>query len=113
MPTQGGILTKPAFLTKPREESYVDYSLIFIVLFLIAFGLIMLYSTSSYAAAISTGDSAYYFKHQMGPTIIGLIGMIGFSYFPHRFLQKLSVPIYIFAAALLFLIIPYGKVGAK
>ena len=28
MPTQGGILTKPAFLTKPREESYVDYSLI-------------------------------------------------------------------------------------
>lgn len=115
MPTQGGILTKPAFLTKPREESYVDYSLIFIVLFLIAFGLIMLYSTSSYAAAISTGDSAYYFKHQMGPTIIGLIGMIGFSYFPHRFLQKLSVPIYIFAAALLFLIIPYGKEinGAK
>ncbi len=115
MPTQGGILTKPAFLTKPREESYVDYSLIFIVLFLIAFGLIMLYSTSSYAAAISTGDSAYYFKHQMGPTIIGLIGMIGFSYFPHSFLQKLSVPIYIFAAALLFLIIPYGKEinGAK
>ncbi len=115
MPAQGGILTKPAFLTKPREESYVDYSLIFIVLFLIAFGLIMLYSTSSYAAAISTGDSAYYFKHQMGPTIIGLIGMIGFSYFPHRFLQKLSVPIYIFAAALLFLIIPYGKEinGAK
>ncbi|WP_026488140.1 FtsW/RodA/SpoVE family cell cycle protein [Butyrivibrio sp. XBB1001] len=108
-------MTKPAFLTKPREESYVDYSLIFIVLFLIAFGLIMLYSTSSYAAAISTGDSAYYFKHQMGPTIIGLIGMIGFSYFPHRFLQKLSVPIYIFAAALLFLIIPYGKEinGAK
>ncbi len=93
----------------------MDYSLIFIVLFLIAFGLIMLYSTSSYAAAISTGDSAYYFKHQMGPTIIGLIGMIGFSYFPHRFLQKLSVPIYIFAAALLFLIIPYGKEinGAK
>ena len=115
MPAQGGILTKPAFLTKPREESYVDYSLIFIVLFLISFGLIMLYSTSSYAAAISTGDSAYYFKHQMGPTIIGLIGMIGFSYFPHRFLQKLSVPIYIFAAALLFLIIPYGKEinGAK
>jgi cell division protein FtsW len=115
LPAQGGILTKPAFLTKPREESYVDYSLIFIVLFLIAFGLIMLYSTSSYAAAISTGDSAYYFKHQMGPTIIGLIGMIGFSYFPHRFLQKLSVPIYIFAAALLFLIIPYGKEinGAK
>ncbi|SCY72279.1 FtsW/RodA/SpoVE family cell cycle protein [Butyrivibrio sp. INlla14] len=108
-------MTKPAFLTKPREESYVDYSLIFIVLFLISFGLIMLYSTSSYAAAISTGDSAYYFKHQMGPTIIGLIGMIGFSYFPHRFLQKLSVPIYIFAAALLFLIIPYGKEinGAK
>ena len=59
-------------LRKPKIESYIDYSLVFIVLFLLAFGLVMLYSTSSYEANLDYGDSAYYFKHQLGPTIIGL-----------------------------------------
>lgn len=114
-PAKGGNLARPAILNKQREESYIDYSLIFIILFLLAFGLIMLYSTSSYAAAVTTGDSAYYFKHQLIPTAIGIAGMIFMSYFPHRFLQKLTIPVYLLAAVLLFLIIPYGKEinGAK
>ncbi len=99
-------LKKPKFAV--REESYVDYSLIFVILFLIAFGLIMLYSTSSYDATLETGDAAYYFKHQLGPTIIGLVGMVAMSFFPYRFLQKLSFPIYIVSAVLLLLVIPFG-----
>ncbi len=98
-----------------REESYVDYSLIFVILFLLAFGLIMLYSTSSYDAALEWGDAAYYFKHQLTPTLLGLAGMLFMSFFPYRFLQKLSFPIYIASAILLFLVIPFGvKInGAK
>lgn len=99
-------LKKPKFAV--REESYVDYSLIFVILFLLAFGLIMLYSTSSYDATLETGDAAYYFKHQLGPTIIGLAGMLVMSFFPYRFLQKLSFPIYIVSAVLLLLVIPFG-----
>ncbi len=97
------------------EESYVDYSLIFVTLFLLAFGLIMLYSTSSYDANLQKGDAAYYFKHQLIPTVLGLVVMMFMSYFPYRFLQKLTVPIYLFAAILLILIIPFGKTvnGAK
>jgi cell division protein FtsW len=64
---------KTRFLKKPKVESYVDYSLIFIILFLLAFGLVMLYSTSSYEANLDYGDSAYYFKHQLVPTLIGLL----------------------------------------
>ncbi len=95
--------------TAQREETYVDYSLIFVILFLLAFGLIMLYSTSSYEAGLSTGDSAYYFKHQLFPTLLGLGAMLFMSFFPYRFLKKLSVPIYLFAAAMLILVIPFGK----
>lgn len=97
------------------EESYVDYSLIFVTLFLLAFGLIMLYSTSSYDANLEKGDAAYYFKHQLIPTALGLVTMIFMSYFPYRFLQKLTVPIYLLAAILLIMIIPFGRTvnGAK
>ena len=102
-------------LRKPREESYIDYSLIFIILFLLAFGLVMLYSTSSYEANLDFGDSSYYFRHQLLPTILGLVGMVVVSYIPYRFVAKFSLPIYAVAAVLLILVIPFGKVinGAK
>ncbi len=93
----------------------MDYSLIFVILFLLAFGLIMLYSTSSYDATLEFGDAAYYFKHQLVPTLLGLAGMLVMSFFPYRFLQKLSVPIYIASAVMLILVIPFGVTinGAK
>ena len=47
------------------RRGLIDYSLLFIVLFLLSFGLVMLYSTSSYEAAAEYGDSAYYLKRQM------------------------------------------------
>ena len=72
------------------KESYIDYSMIFIILFLLAFGLVMLYSTSSYEANLDFGDSAYYFKHQLVLTVAGLVGMIAMSYFPYRLWEKLS-----------------------
>ena len=43
---------------------YFDYSLLAIVIFLMCFGLVMLYSTSSYSAQIKYGDSMYFFKRQ-------------------------------------------------
>ncbi len=104
-----------AGILRRREESYIDYSLIFIILFLLAFGLIMLYSTSSYEANLDFGDSAYYFKHQLFPTLLGLVAMIIMSYIPYRILSKFAMPIYLAAAAMLVLIIPFGKTinGAK
>ncbi|WP_042256864.1 FtsW/RodA/SpoVE family cell cycle protein [Butyrivibrio proteoclasticus] len=102
-------MARAATLGKPKEETYVDYSLIFVVLFLLSFGLIMLYSTSSYEAGVSLGDSAYYFKHQLVPTLLGLGIMLFMSFFPYKVLQKLTVPIYLFAVVLLILLYPYGR----
>ena len=95
-------------LRKNRVESYIDYSLVFIILFLVAFGLIMLYSTSSYEANLDFGDSAYYFKHQLGPTLLGLVTMVIISYVPYRVLAKFAMPVYIASAVLLVMIIPFG-----
>ena len=46
------------------KSKYFDYNLLAIVVFLACFGLVMLYSTSSYSAQLKFGDSMYFFKRQ-------------------------------------------------
>ncbi len=93
----------------------MDYSLLFIVLFLLSFGLVMLYSTSSYEAALEYGDSAYYLKRQLIFTIFGLVLMTGVSFIPYTFWKKVSVLAYMVSVALIVLVIPFGMEvnGAK
>ena len=63
----------------------MDYSLLFIVLFLLSFGLVMLYATSSYEAALEYGDSAYFLKRQLVFTLCVLVLMTCVSFFPYSF----------------------------
>lgn len=91
-----------------EEQIGLDYSLIFIVLFLLAFGLIMLYSASSYEAAAEYGDSAYYFKRQMVFIGVGLCAMVFVMMIPMRWWHKGSTLLYGISILLLFLLIPFG-----
>lgn len=52
-----------------------DMSLLVTVIFLVCFGLVMIYSTSSYEAAMKFGDSAYYLKKQLIATALGVVVM--------------------------------------
>ena len=58
-----------------KQVRYFDYSLLFIVIFLVCFGLVMLYSTSSYNAQIKFGDAAFYLKKQLFATGLGFVAM--------------------------------------
>ena len=100
---------------KPVGEPIKDYSMIFIVLFLLVFGLIMLYSTSSYEAAIKFGDGAYYLKRQAISTVVGIAGFIAASLFPLSLIKKYAWVAYAFSAVLVILVIPLGREanGAK
>lgn len=86
-----------------------DYSLLFTLLLLLIFGLIMLYSTSSYEAYADYSDPAYYFKKQAQAIVIGLVVMFLASRFPYKYLDKLAFPIYLFSVLMVFLIIPFGR----
>ena len=98
-----------------RRKPARDYSLILIILFFVAFGLVMLYSTSSYEAALDFGDSAYYLKRQSAATAVGLAVMLMVSRIPLVVWEKCSGMIYLFSVALLLLVIPFGTEanGAK
>ena len=53
----------------------VDIPLLLSVLALILFGMVMLYSTSSYNGLVKFGDSFYYLKKQFFATSLGLLAM--------------------------------------
>lgn len=57
-------------------RSYYDYSLLFLTLFFVAFGLIMIYSTSSFNAEREFANPAYYLSRQGAFAIIGIVIML-------------------------------------
>lgn len=86
-----------------------DYSMLFIVLFLLMFGLVMLYSTSSYEANLKFGSSAYYFKKQAIATAIGLAVMVFTMFIDYHILSKFSMIGYIVSLILILLVLtPLG-----
>lgn len=100
---------------KSNSENFMDYSLLFIVLFLLGFGLVMVYSTSYYEANLEYGDSAFFLKKQVFATILGLIAMMVVANIPYHFWERFAVIGYIVSVVLILLIIPFGKEshGAK
>ena len=87
---------------------YFDYSLMILLLFLLAFGLIMLYSTSSYYGATRYDDSAYYVKRQMVAALLGLAAMLVISRIPYQFWMKVSGLAYLVALGLCIAVIFLG-----
>ena len=98
--------------TRKTSEYYFDYSLVFIVLFLLGFGLIMVYSASSYEASISEKlnyDAAYYLKKQLQSTLIGIVAMIVVSRIPYHFWERFAVMGYAVSVILILLVLtPLG-----
>ncbi len=93
---------------KEKVTPYIDYNLIFIVMFLLAFGLIMLYSVSSYDANITFGDSAYYFKKQLVASILGIGLMAVVAHIPYRFWNRVSFLAYIFSLGMVISVLFLG-----
>ncbi|MBE5874334.1 MAG: cell division protein FtsW [Lachnospiraceae bacterium] len=106
--------TKRAKRRKEQSEFFFDYSLLFIVLFLLGFGLIMIYSASSYAAFEEFGDAAHYLKRQAIASVLGLIAMIVVANVPYHFWEKFALLGYLVSAVLIVLVLsPLGVESHK
>ena len=100
---------------KEVKRVYFDYSLLFITIFLAAFGIVMIYSTSSYTAQMNYGSSEYYFYKQLTYTLIGFAGMYITYKFDYHFWQRIWKWVMAFGIIIMFALIPFGSVvnGAK
>lgn len=81
----------------------MDYVLLTVVLFLVVFGLLMIYSTSSY----ESGD--FYLKKQLQSTIVGFAGLAVMIKLPYKYLQKFDfLAVFVSIVLLLLVVTPLG-----
>lgn len=69
---------------RKQKNQYFDYSLLTIIIFLVCFGLVMLYSTSFYSAQIKFKDGMYFFKRQAIISVGSIVVMMIVSKFDYH-----------------------------
>ena len=99
-------------MAKQRAKTkYFDYSLLVIILFLVCFGLVMVYSTSYYSGMRlpKNPDPAFYLKKQIKSTILGMVAFVFCIFFDYKYYYKLAPWIYAGAVfSILLILTPLG-----
>ena len=95
---------------KAAEAQYFDFDLLLVIIFLMCFGLVMLYSTSSYEAQVELGDDMYYFSKQALIGGLGFVAMFIVSRIDYHLYGAFAFEIYIISMILMALVqTPLGK----
>lgn len=89
---------------RKKKQGYLDYNLLAVVIILICFGLIMLYSASSYEALEKLNDDMYYFVKQSVIFVLAIIGAMIASKVDYHILVRISPIIYWVAMGLMLLV---------
>jgi cell division protein FtsW len=89
-----------------KKNRTIDIAFLLIVLILVAFGAIMVFSASYPNSYAQNGDSFYIIKKHLIFVVAGIAGMLFLSKFPpYSTYEKLSVLIYIIALGMMALVV--------
>ena len=89
-----------------KVQRYFDYSLLFVVIFLVCFGLVMIYSTSSYSSQVDFGDSFHYLKRQAMWAGVGFLALLMISRIDYHLWSKFAFFGYIIMNLMLLAVQP-------
>jgi len=89
---------------KANNSFYFDYTFLFAVLFLLGFGLIMIYSVSYYQAQADFGNKAHFLMKQAMAVGLGIVAMIITSIIPYSFWRKFAGVGYLLSFVLVVLV---------
>lgn len=98
------------------RTGHIDYVYLALAVIILAFGLVMVYSSSSVYASTYHGSSTYYLKRQLLYIFAGLALTVGFVIFANPWIWRLFTPVmYVGTLGLLALVLVVGKTlgGAK
>jgi cell division protein FtsW len=98
-------------IRKTRSGEYFDYSLLFITIFMMGFGLVMLYSASSYEASMEFGNSKYYVISQIKAAVIGVILMVVVIKLDYHIFKKPLVALAAYFGSILMAMMVLSPVG--
>lgn len=89
---------------KVRKIKSIDFTFLIVVLMLLAYGLIMVFSASSASAHYLYGDAFYFIKRQFLWALVGLVAMFFTSRLNYKLYYKFALPILLIAIVLLILV---------
>ncbi|GER85747.1 hypothetical protein KTAU_43810 [Thermogemmatispora aurantia] len=92
----------------PRVAGKVDHWLLIVVLALLCFGLVMVYSASSFISASLYGDASYIFQRELLWAVLGVIAMLVTMHIDYRLWRRFSLIGMLLALALLVLVLKFG-----
>lgn len=86
------------------RERYFDYNLLIIVIFLMSFGLVILYSASAYGSQLMYGDNMHIFARQARISLVSFGVMLFLALITYHFYAKIAWLIYFSALILMALV---------
>lgn len=95
-------------MTRSEKKKRYDGMLIFVVLLLVAAGLVILYSTSAYNGQVKFHDPFHYLKKQGFATLLGLFGMALIARVDYHKWVPLAIPAYVTSIILSVAVIFFG-----
>ena len=90
------------------KNSMQDPALMILVVLLVGFGLVMMYSVGSYNGEIRFGDALYYVKKQFFATALGFLAMYLIGCMDYHRLEKYAVAAYLLSLLLSALVLAAG-----
>ncbi len=91
-----------------RRRELDSRLLIMVTLALVAFGIVMVYSATSAAAAVGGNDPSYYLKRQGAYAALGIVLMIVAQRWDYRRLKKLGPPLVVISLVMLVAVLVIG-----
>ena len=96
--------------TREKEKPYYDYDLLLVIIFLMCFGVVMLYSSSAYSAQVDYKNDMFFFTRQAMIGIIGFIVMFIVSKIDYHLYGAYAKELFWFSMFLMALVqTPLGK----
>lgn len=86
---------------KNKPKRFYDYSLLFCIIFLTAFGLVMIYSASSYTAQLKFGNASHFMMRQLKIAAGGLALAIIISKMDYHWYARFAVFAYVLSYVLM------------
>ena len=94
---------------KRTKRAYFDFTLLAVVVLLVCFGFVMIYSASAYQSNIKFGNSMYFLNKQVMAAVLGFVLLAILTFIPPKVYRMIPSWVYIAAAfALMSLLLVPG-----
>ena len=92
-----------------KPKRFYDYSLLFCIIFLTAFGLVMIYSASSYTAQLKYNDASYFMMRQLKIAAASLILALAISRMDYHWYARFALFGYLLSYVLMIAVSIFGR----